>query len=314
MHLQILSDLHLETHPHFRAQPAPGANLLVLAGDIGSYQNGSMLPDEDFGLAQFSPQQAGGHWPEPVILVPGNHEFDAQDFETARSRLRASCNRLGIVMLDGETVVIDGVRFVGTTLWSDYDAIALHNGVTELGALMKQREKAYKAANFYLTKAEMMRDGQPFLAAEMREEALRCQAWLRTGRALRWQDRRHHPLCAQPQKRRPTLWPHPRHRWLLQCAGRPAALCRPVDSRPPACTQRLPGKRHACRWQSLAVPRGGQPPGLCPQGGAGDIQPALCGEGLKGQCWNFGGLLASRRDIHQGAFCTKSLHWRAWAV
>ena len=61
MHLQILSDLHLETHPHFRAQPAPGANLLVLAGDIGSYQNGSMLPDEDFGLAQFSPQQAGGH-------------------------------------------------------------------------------------------------------------------------------------------------------------------------------------------------------------------------------------------------------------
>lgn len=183
MHLQILSDLHLETHPHFRAQPAPGANVLVLAGDIGSYQRGSMLADEDFGLAQFSPQQAGGHWPEPVIMVPGNHEFDAQDFDAARTRLAAACARLGIVLLDNAVTVIDGVRFVGTTLWSDYDAIALNNGVTELGALMKQRDKAFKAANFYLTKAETERHGQPFLAAEMREEALRCQEWLRAALA-----------------------------------------------------------------------------------------------------------------------------------
>ena len=36
MHLQILSDLHLETHPHFRAQPAPGAELLVLAGAVSA--------------------------------------------------------------------------------------------------------------------------------------------------------------------------------------------------------------------------------------------------------------------------------------
>ena len=34
MKLQLLSDLHLEIHPHFRPSPAPGADLLVLAGDI----------------------------------------------------------------------------------------------------------------------------------------------------------------------------------------------------------------------------------------------------------------------------------------
>ena len=183
MHLQILSDLHLESHPHFRASPAPGANLLVLAGDIGSYQAGSQLADEDFGLAQFSPQQAGGHWPVPVLMVPGNHEYDAQDFDAARARLQAVCARLGIVLLDRSTAVIDGVRFIGTTLWTDYDAIALNNGVTEVGALLKQREKAFKAANFYLYKADMQRNGKPFLAAEMREEALVCQQWLRAALA-----------------------------------------------------------------------------------------------------------------------------------
>ncbi|MDP3828773.1 MAG: metallophosphoesterase, partial [Polaromonas sp.] len=43
MNIQLLSDLHLESNPHFVAQPAPGADLLVLAGDIGSYQPGSLL-------------------------------------------------------------------------------------------------------------------------------------------------------------------------------------------------------------------------------------------------------------------------------
>ena len=54
MKIQLLSDLHLEVHPHYQAQPAPDAKLLVLAGDIGSYQAGSRLEDTDFGLGRFS--------------------------------------------------------------------------------------------------------------------------------------------------------------------------------------------------------------------------------------------------------------------
>lgn len=38
MKIQLLSDLHLESDPGFVAHPIPGADLLVLAGDIGSYQ------------------------------------------------------------------------------------------------------------------------------------------------------------------------------------------------------------------------------------------------------------------------------------
>ena len=43
MKIQLLSDLHLEENTGFQPQPAPCADVLVLAGDIGSYQRGSAL-------------------------------------------------------------------------------------------------------------------------------------------------------------------------------------------------------------------------------------------------------------------------------
>jgi hypothetical protein len=58
MKIQLLSDLHLEANPGFVPRPAPGVDLLVLAGDIGSYQANSALTaagDADFGLQRFSP-------------------------------------------------------------------------------------------------------------------------------------------------------------------------------------------------------------------------------------------------------------------
>ena len=172
-----MSDLHLETHPAYRPRPAPGAELLVLAGDIGSYQRGSSLTDEDFGLARVSPR-AG--WPVPVLYVPGNHEYDNLDFDETHARLRATCERLGITWLEREQVVLQGVRFLGTTLWSDFDALALAPGQAPpaLGDLLKARHKAYRAANYYLTKAAAQRRGQPMLAEGWREQALECQAWL----------------------------------------------------------------------------------------------------------------------------------------
>ena len=190
MKIQLLSDLHLETQPGFVPTPAPEADVLVLAGDIGSYQPGSALPalgDRDFGLARFSPRQG---WPVPVLFVPGNHEYDGLDFDDAHARLRETCERLGIVWLEREVVVLGGVRFVGTTLWSDFDALgplagrmpeapppahAVPSGYTLQRAA---REKAFRAANHYLRKTGTVRGGQPWLAEAVREQALVCQDWL----------------------------------------------------------------------------------------------------------------------------------------
>ena len=180
MKIQLLSDLHLEQHADFQPVPAPDADLLVLAGDIGSYQRGSVLPvlgDVDFGLARF----AG--WPVPVVYVPGNHEYDGLDVDDAHQRLRESCERLGLVWLEREARVIGGVRFVGTTLWADFDALAPCGPTATLSEQWQAREKAFRAANHYLRIAGATRGGQPFLAAEVREQALRCQGWLRAALA-----------------------------------------------------------------------------------------------------------------------------------
>ena len=75
MKIQLLSDLHLESNPHFTATPTPGADVLVLAGDIGSYQAGSKLTAlniPDFGLGRFSPlpvADGGAAWPVPVFFT-----------------------------------------------------------------------------------------------------------------------------------------------------------------------------------------------------------------------------------------------------
>jgi Icc-related predicted phosphoesterase len=177
MKIQLLSDLHLEAHPLLRISPAPGADLLVLAGDIGSYQKGGRLADPDFGLARFAPLHG---WPVPVLFLPGNHEYDALDFDRTHVRLREVCERFGMFWLERETLLLGGVRFVGTTLWSDFDALSQNPAAPQkdFSQILKQRNKAYRAANFYLHKTGGTRHGRPMLAEQVRELALVCQAWL----------------------------------------------------------------------------------------------------------------------------------------
>lgn len=179
MNIQLLSDLHLETHPNFIPQVAPLADVLILAGDIGSYQVGSMLfnrQDEDFGLSRFSPRKDLGAWPVPVYFVPGNHEYDGMPFEVAHEKLKATCERLEINFLHQRVEVFRGVRLVGCTLWSDFEALVPANGA--LTQQLKAREKAERAADFYLRKTGTTFQGEPFLSGAVRAQAEADQAWL----------------------------------------------------------------------------------------------------------------------------------------
>ncbi len=110
MKLQLASDLHLEFAQRERpgtrlVEPAPGAELLVLAGDI---HNGVL------GIEAFA------DWPVPVLYVAGNHEFYDQQWEPAREQLRAACAGTNVRLLDQDLVEFDGVRVLGCTLWTDF--------------------------------------------------------------------------------------------------------------------------------------------------------------------------------------------------
>jgi hypothetical protein len=207
VNIQLLSDLHLEVHPHWRAEPAPGADVLVLAGDVGSYQRGSLLQDDAFGLAQFSPL---ADWPTPVFFVPGNHEYDGQDFDTAHLRLQATCQALGITWL--ERVVAHPpfanargapVRLLGTTLWSDFDALTAQEH--SAAQALVQRDKAFRAANHYSQKPAPRETVRPF----WRRSGARKVCCAKTGCRPNWRPRLTaapswsptlHPACAAPTR------------------------------------------------------------------------------------------------------------------
>jgi hypothetical protein len=154
--LQIISDLHLETED-FQPEPAHGAELLVLAGDIDSGWT---------GLERFRA------WPQPIVLVAGNHEFDERELVEARPALRGRCDDLGITLLERATVVVTGkdgrrIRFVGTTRWCDFGLFGDPND-----------ERVLRAAGYFMRIQRSTLDGRPFDAAAVRREALACRAWL----------------------------------------------------------------------------------------------------------------------------------------
>ena len=156
MKLQLLSDLHLETET-FEPEPASGAELLVLAGDID---------------ATWAGYERFAGWPVPVVVVAGNHEFDGRELDTAWPALRGQCERLGLRLLQRESMIFTAasgrrVRIAGTTRWSDFDLF---------GAA--QRPRAERAAAYFLRKMASSRAARPFDAAGVREEGLACRAWL----------------------------------------------------------------------------------------------------------------------------------------
>lgn len=164
MKFQLFSDLHME---FFRKAPAlgqvsvhPDADAVVLAGDIDSGENAFR---QAYEIAQRSGKQ--------VILVPGNHEYYHEDYEIL-SRKFAAASRDGVHVLIDDQVVIDGVRFVGGTLWTDF---GLYEGSRRMPT--KAEALAVGAASlndFRIIKA----NGSPFTTEKSAEAHARTRAFI----------------------------------------------------------------------------------------------------------------------------------------
>lgn len=115
MKIRVLSDIHLN-HGAFDPPPA-GADVVVLAGDIGRGAQGVEWANQAF------PDPA-----TPVVYVPGNHEFYYQEIHaTLEAMHEAAAGH--VYVLDDRSVEIEGVRFLGATLWTDFDLYGPAGGV-----------------------------------------------------------------------------------------------------------------------------------------------------------------------------------------
>lgn len=107
MNLRVMSDLHIEFFD-FQPHAEVSADVVVLAGDILT---------EHYGL-----QWAREHFPDqPIVYVMGNHEFYDAHYERVLERAREEAVEQQIYLLEKDQVIIDGVRFLGTTLWTDFE-------------------------------------------------------------------------------------------------------------------------------------------------------------------------------------------------
>jgi predicted phosphodiesterase len=112
--LLVLSDLHLEFSD--LAVPADiDFNVAILAGDI-------VAPGSDAMPWASRPSTLGRA--RAVVLVPGNHEYFDRVMHAELSLMREAAQGATtppIHVLDCDQAVIAGVRFLGCTLWTDFE-------------------------------------------------------------------------------------------------------------------------------------------------------------------------------------------------
>ena len=112
MLIRVASDLHLEFGENYEdmlpSMMEDKDTILVLAGDIhmGVQATCEFLPHISHRFAE-------------VIYVLGNHEFYQNDIATLAEQVREEISDLSNVhLLDDDTIVLNGTRFIGSTLWT----------------------------------------------------------------------------------------------------------------------------------------------------------------------------------------------------
>ncbi|WP_265130018.1 metallophosphoesterase [Chryseobacterium oranimense] len=105
MKIQIISDLHQEfgsTDLFFE-----NADIIVLAGDIN-------LGTKGIEWIKLKIEN------KPVVYVLGNHEYYKGSYPKTLNKIKETAENSNVFVLENEFVDIDGIRFHGATLWTDF--------------------------------------------------------------------------------------------------------------------------------------------------------------------------------------------------
>ncbi len=114
----LLSDLHLESSNMKLNEISQ--DIVVLAGDICIDQEVII----DFIYKNIPPEK-------PIIFVLGNHEYEGRVVNHVVHKLKTlfkdELPEHQIHILDNQSIVIDGVKFIGSTLWSNFECFGLNS-------------------------------------------------------------------------------------------------------------------------------------------------------------------------------------------
>ena len=122
--IYCISDLHLEKYEFYQELidkiTFPEADILILAGDIG-YPIGN----DKNNYVNFLKYVKSKY--QYVILICGNHEYYQCEFPEKKSRdkifleIKKICEDNNIILLEKNSVIVNNIKIIGTTLWSCID-------------------------------------------------------------------------------------------------------------------------------------------------------------------------------------------------
>lgn len=99
--------MHLEFSKYIPHSESQHADVIVVPGDVMGKGHGIRALRE--------------MWPDKVIVtVSGNHEHYGNEMNKNIFEMREAAKERGIHFLENDEVIIDGIRFLGCTLWTDF--------------------------------------------------------------------------------------------------------------------------------------------------------------------------------------------------
>lgn len=105
MNIALYSDLHLELSQPWQL-PSLDVDVVMLAGDIGHKSQGIEWARYTFPNKR-------------IVFVAGNHEFYRGSL-CDLDQMREAAEHANVDFLENDMVVIDGTRFLGGILWSNF--------------------------------------------------------------------------------------------------------------------------------------------------------------------------------------------------
>jgi predicted phosphodiesterase len=128
MRLLVLSDLHVEFAPFDAGLGAQridqGVDVVVLAGDIHVGTQGLVWARQTFP-------------DKPIVYVPGNHELYDGHWRNTLDFMREQARLQGVHFLENDSICIDGMLFLGTTLWTDFELFGAHQRDAAMAAAFR---------------------------------------------------------------------------------------------------------------------------------------------------------------------------------